>query len=237
MFKSFQKEPFFVIATFVSSDNDVKLLTHNKTNISSIKDLKGHKIGTIKGTSAHFFLDHTLLMNGVNPDDVEIVSIKPEETAQQLMSGSVDVVVSWEPYIYLAKKIMAGHAKVIHHDKMYLETFNLLTNKEKVNDQYTLKKMLRAIKKSVEYINDEPEETRQILSGWLNKDISVIESTWNDFNFDLNLDQSLIITLETEARWALERKLVNEKHIPNYLDFIRPEALRSISQDAVNIIN
>ena len=58
-----------------------------------------------------------------------------------------------------------------------------------------------------------------------------------DYNFNLSLHQSLISTLEAEARWALKRGFIKAEQIPNYLDFILTEPLNSISNDTMTIIH
>ena len=39
--------------------------------VASFADLKGKKISTTKGTTAHVFLDRALRKNGLKPEDVE----------------------------------------------------------------------------------------------------------------------------------------------------------------------
>lgn len=236
MFKSFQHDNFSVVATFVESDNDVKILAHRQSKIVSVKDLSQHRVGTIIGTSAHFFIDHSLLMNGIDPNSVEIVPIKPEQTAESLKSSKVDAVASWEPHIYLAQETLGEDAIIVSHDKLYTETFNLLMNRQFAKNNISIvKKVLLALQKAIEYINNEPEKTQQIIAKRFKKEPGVIQSTWKDYHFELSLHQSLISSIETEARWAVKRNFVKHQVIPNYLKFIFTEPLRSINQDAVSI--
>ena len=39
------------------------------------------------------------------------------------------------------------------------------------------------------------------------------------------LDQTILMSLEDEARWAMREGLTDKKEIPNYLDFIYVDAL------------
>ena len=52
----------------------------------------------------------------------------------------------------------------------------------------------------------------------------------------MSLDQSLILALEDESRWAIKRGLVREMNIPNYLDFIYLDGLTSVKPEAVRIL-
>ena len=59
---------------------------------------------------------------------------------------------------------------------------------------------------------------------------------WDEFNFRLVLDQSIIVSLEDEARWAIREELVDKEEVPNYLDFIYINALEDVKPEAVTII-
>ena len=50
------------------------------------------------------------------------------------------------------------------------------------------------------------------------------------------LDQTILVSLEDEARWAMKERLTDKKEIPNYLDFIFIDALEQAKPEAVTII-
>jgi hypothetical protein len=52
----------------------------------------------------------------------------------------------------------------------------------------------------------------------------------------LVLDQSILVSLEDEARWAMNERLTDKKEIPNYLDFIYVDALEQAKPETVTII-
>jgi len=51
------------------------------------------------------------------------------------------------------------------------------------------------------------------------------------------LDQSLVLALEDEARWAIKNKLTSKTKVPNYLNHIHLDALKSVAPSAVTIIH
>jgi len=237
MFNSFERNDFVVIGTFVESDNDVKILTTKKSGIQTVSDLAGHRIGTIVGTSAHFFIDHTLLMNGVDTQTVEIIKINPEDTSKYLKSGEVDAVVSWEPFIFLGQTELGKSAVTVPHGNMYTETFNLLVMKKFAGkNPRLLEKILKALLQASDFINNNKSKTQQIVARRFNKDLQVIQSTWDDFNFSLSLHQSLLTTLESQGRWALKRDFVKGDKVPNYLNYLMLEPLENVQPSAVTVI-
>ena len=56
-----------------------------------------------------------------------------------------------------------------------------------------------------------------------------------DFIFELSLDQSLVMTLEDEARWAINSKLTDIEEVPNYIDYIDMSALQEVNPEAVSL--
>ncbi len=54
--------------------------------------------------------------------------------------------------------------------------------------------------------------------------------------FALSLDQSLIVAMESEARWMIRNRLTSQKEIPDFLDSIHAGSLDSVKPGAVNLI-
>jgi NitT/TauT family transport system substrate-binding protein len=80
--------------------------------ITSIKDLKGKKIGVEIG-----FVGHLLLLNGLNKyglaeQDVELVNVATNETPQVLASGQVDAIVAWQPNSGQALDMVPGSSRI-----------------------------------------------------------------------------------------------------------------------------
>lgn len=238
MFNSFKRNDFSLFCTFVTSDNDVKILARRESGIKNIGDLKGKKVGTIIGASAHFFLSHTLLMNGVNEKEVDISALKPQESAKVLSENKFDAVVTWEPYAYLAGMALGDKVHLIEHEKVYIETFNAISMNHYANkNQKKLSLVTKALIKATKYINNNPEKTQNIVAKVLAKDLNVIKSTWKDFVFSVGLNQWLLTSMEAEARWAIEQGILKTKEVPNYINFINIEPLKNVAPKKITIYN
>lgn len=55
--------------------------------------------------------------------------------------------------------------------------------------------------------------------------------------YKLSLEKTLLIAMEDEARWHIEKQYTDIKKVPNYLDKIYFDALESVNPGAVNIIH
>ena len=104
------------------------------------------------------------------------------------------------------------------------------------NNPEILKSFLKATEKGEEFIQKNREESIDIVCERLKLDKELTASIWSDFNFELMLDQTILITLEDEARWAIREGLIDKKEIPNYLDFIYMDLLENVKPEAITII-
>jgi len=76
-----------------------QLWVHPDMGINSFADLKGKKISTTAGTTAHVFLDKALRANGVDPkNDVQIVNQRMQDAVTAFISKAVPAVALWVPF-------------------------------------------------------------------------------------------------------------------------------------------
>ncbi|GAB6043409.1 ABC transporter substrate-binding protein [Endothiovibrio diazotrophicus] len=236
MFNSFKRRDFRLFCTFVSSTNDVKLLTRSDSGIDAIEGLAGHRVGTVTGASAHFFLDEVAALSGVDPARLEVIHIAPEETGDALIRGRVDAVAMWEPWIHLARQRFGPAVRLLPHDRPYIETFNALVMEGYARDHpQVLEKVTRALIRAVQRLRAQPQPSIARVAARLKMNPAVVAAVWRDLDFDVTLNQSLLNTMESEARWAIDRKLVDGDTLPNYLDLLYLPALRRVAPEKVGI--
>jgi NitT/TauT family transport system substrate-binding protein len=87
--------------------------------IKSIGDLKGKKISTTAGTTAHVFLDTALRANGVDPKDVEVVNQRMSEAVTSFISGAVPAVALWVPFNIPVREKVPNAKKLVDASAFY----------------------------------------------------------------------------------------------------------------------
>ena len=226
-FQSLHNKKFKILTTFVTSYNDVKLMTKKSSGILKARHLIGKKVGTVIGASSHYFLVKFLIDNNVNPNKIEVVHVKPNAMPKALASGEVDAISVWEPYGYISKSLLKDDLHILPAKKTYRETFNLVSNEKFIiNNEKNAEKIIRALKNASDFIQNKPEKAKRIVYERLKLDGKFVDSIWDDFNFNLKLDQLLITTIEDQAYWLIESKRIKTTLIPKYLDFIDKKYLR-----------
>jgi NitT/TauT family transport system substrate-binding protein len=96
-----------------------QLWVREDMGIKSFADLKGKKISTTTGTTAHVFLDTALRANGIDPKDVDIVNQRMSEAVTSFISGAVPAVALWVPFDITVRDKAKGAKKLVDASAYY----------------------------------------------------------------------------------------------------------------------
>jgi NitT/TauT family transport system substrate-binding protein len=96
-----------------------QLWVREDMGVKTFADLKGKKISTTTGTTAHVFLDNALRANKIAPSDVEIVNQRMSEAVTSFISGAVPAVALWVPFDITVKQKTPGAKKLVDASAYY----------------------------------------------------------------------------------------------------------------------
>ena len=106
---------------------------------------------------------------------------------------------------------------------------------QKIN-QDNVDRFLRAVLRAETYIKSNRANAQEIVANRIGADPFIVRSIWDAFIFEITLDQSILVGLEDEAKWAIDIGAF-KKSAPNYLNFIDFSSLRDQKPEAVNIFH
>lgn len=235
-FQSLNKLSFVTHAMFVQSDNDVKLITRSSDNVKSAMELKGKKVGVTKSTASEYLLSTLLAIEGLTMEDVDLYNYKPKQLAQAFSDNKVDAIVSWEPFVFKLSQSLGQNIKI--HDTKSLSTlsFNLISMSADSQLVEKAKCVIQGLYKAINYIASHPKESKKIVRDELDLGSAFIEWVWPDYIFKLSLNQSLILSIKSQATWAVETQMREFTEIPNSERFVDSRALLQVEPGAVNIL-
>ena len=194
------------------------------------------KIAIFKGTSSEIFLYYFLKTNNLTAEDVASINLRPEEMPIALLRGDIDAYAVWEPFAYNGANLLGNKSLVFSNNKIYPQTFNVVVNTDfALKNPNTLKKFLKALIKAEDFTRKNREESIKLVAESLGMDYQVLNKVWNDYDFSISLDRSLISNLEKDAKWALDSKIFQNTKIPDYRAMIYERPLKEIDPSAVNI--
>ena len=192
-----------IIATISTSSYQIKLVARRSAQIAEVPQIRGKRIGTVLGSSAQYFLDNWLVFNDIDPDSVTIVGLPPERIVSALEGRAVDAVAIWEPLASTAALALAGDAVTFVSPRVYTQHFNLVSARPTIERRDAdIARLLRALQRAQRSIQDEPDKARALLAERLHLAATLTATVMENQDYRLRLDQSLVSTMQGEARWA-----------------------------------
>ena len=161
--KAFQKDNISIIASIGKSDI-VYLVGLTDRGIRNISDLKGKKIGIPRGTVLEFYLGRFLDLHGMSIRDVTLINLPQGQTTDAIAEGSVDAIVTREPYFSQVQKQQANGIiswSVQSNQAVYSV---LICRNDWIKEHPELiRRFLNSLAEAEEYIVQHPAEAKAIL--------------------------------------------------------------------------
>ena len=192
-----------IIATISTSAYQIKLLARRSAGIAEAPQVRGKRIGTVPGSSAQYFLDNWLVYNDIDPGSVTVVGLTPDKIAPALQARDVDAVAIWEPLASSAALAMGGDAVLFASPRVYTQHFNLVAARALLEHRADdVARLLRALLRAQQAIRAEPAAARALLAERLRLPPLLAATAMDNEDYRLRLDQSLVTTMQSQARWA-----------------------------------
>jgi ABC-type nitrate/sulfonate/bicarbonate transport system substrate-binding protein len=236
MFSVLKGETIFVIANIEASTMNNGIVARRDAGISTPGDLLGKRIAFTPGTTSDFYLDSLLTANGLTRKQIHPVALKPDEMEAAILAKVVDAISIWNYPLTQIKRKLGPNGLTFYDREIYTETFNIAARQDFVRkNPETVKRFLRALIKAESFVAKDPDEAQAIMSSATKIDKDVIREIWSSFHYHVGFDQTLLITLEDETRWAMKNRLTDNAAMPNYLEFIYLDGLAAVKPEAIKM--
>lgn len=227
------KQPIAFLARMEYSD--LKTLVAADAKIGSFADLKGKKIGYTAGTGGEVYTMTLLKKAGLKPSDVSLTNLPPQGMVAAMAAGSIDALNTWEPHISNGLKALGSKAKLIDTKGVYSETFNIVVMQDWLaKNPATADKFLSAAIDAEGWMKANKAEAIKIVAEAVSMKEDELAGIWDEYVFDLVLDDKQLAVLKAHAEWRLE----SGNHPPNatmpdFSKVIFPDPLRRVAKDRV----
>ena len=195
-----------IVATISASAYQIKLVARRSAQIMEAPQIRGKRVGTVLGSSAQYFLDNWLIFNDIDPTTVTVVGLPPDKLVGALQAHALDAIAIWEPIAALAATALAGDAVTFASPRVYTQHFNLVAARPTLERRDAdVARLLRALLRAERAIRAEPDVARSLLADRLHLAPVLAAAMMQSQDYRVRLDQSLVTTMQSEARWAVRR--------------------------------
>lgn len=239
----------FAMVSRMATDNKIRIIAslaeahvsqvvaRKDKGISVPSDLRGKKIALTKGTQSEYDLGVYLTRNGISLSEIAIVNSTPDEVFAALQQGTVDAVVIWEPFVKNLVDTLGSNQIHWSADNGTPLYWLLASTDMYVRDHKdTVTRVIRSLHQAEMYWKQYPSESKELMIKRTGITAEYAEYIFPKVNIKLALPQALLIVFENETQWMIQQKLNNVAKVPNYLDFIYLDALKTIKPESVSII-
>lgn len=238
VFAAIREQPVTVIATILVAEKDYGIVARRDRGIATPAELKGRRIGVTVNTSGHFVLDAFLNRQKLTTGDVEVRDFKPEELAGAMARGDIDAASTWEPYLNGLREQLGDNGAAFSVADVYDSLYNLSGSRDYVvKHPVAIRKVLRALIRGGRYCKESPQAASEIVAANIEADAATLRALWPSYRFGVRLDQSLLLALEDQTRWAMKNGLAEGARMPNYLNHMYMDGLEAVAPAVVTMMH
>ncbi|MTV36247.1 ABC transporter substrate-binding protein [Duganella radicis] len=236
-FAALSGTPVQVVGTIFRTSQDHGVVARRDHGIRRAADLKGKLIGVTLTTSGHFALEVFLNRLRLDSDDVQLRNYAPDRLLAALEAGEVDAVSAWDPFLSLIEQRLGAQALRFSGKEIYESIYNMVAPTAYLRQHpQTAIRLLRALAQGERYCREHPAEASAFLKQLTPEGRAAMLAAWPSHHFGLELDQSLLLVLEDQSRWAIKQGLSSARGVPNFLDYIYLDAMKAVDPAEVTVI-
>jgi ABC-type nitrate/sulfonate/bicarbonate transport system substrate-binding protein len=183
----------------VAAENDAfgaeGLVARNDSGIKMLTDLRGKKVATKRGSSAHTALLTGLQIAGLKEGDIQLVDLDVTALLPAFRKGDIQAAWYWEPWMGLLKR---ENGRVVATDgDIKLPSGIVWVARENWLQQNpdAMQRLLRVLDKAALLIREQPEKMAKAISKRLELD-----------------EEHVLEVLTKEAKWPTNKESVAESY-------------------------
>ena len=138
-----------------------------RDDIKTIADLKGKRVATTAGTTAHVFLSNALKANNLAATDIELLNQRMPDAVTSFISGAVPAVALWVPFNITVRDKVPGARKLVDASAYYPQAAIMsgwaTTAEYHAKSRDTLVRLIKAWAAGNEYLTGKTDEALEVL--------------------------------------------------------------------------
>lgn len=225
-----------ILACLVHSTQLNQIVALTGESIASPPDLQGRRVALVKGTNAEFLWWLFAFLHGFDPMSVELLDMPIDVIPDALANGDIDAAVIWEPWTSRLQQRLGAGLQSFHGGDVYTAKWVIVTTRRNAVERPDLaRNILSAYQDAINLVGREPEQAIRIYSQRTGESEEILRVHWQELDYDLNLDWSIITALQLQLEWARRVGYQTAANEVNILSLIEAAPLLAVEPGAVGI--
>ncbi|MDB5489944.1 MAG: transporter substrate-binding protein [Reyranella sp.] len=222
-------EPVVVVGAL--SNKGMGIVSKAGSDVKTVKDLKGKRVGIWPGSTQEVFVMERLRMEGMSIKDITPVRVPFGEMPAMLTRGDIDAYVGAEPGPALS--ITSGNGQLVEYPySTAMGGLNMIfaTNEETVaKDPELIRTMLKIHRQAVEFMSANKPAVVDMTVQKLGANRAAVEQALGADNVEYvwKLDDKVQGQVKTYAQHMLELKQI--RALPKFETFLNPKFSNEIA--------
>jgi NitT/TauT family transport system substrate-binding protein len=227
-----------VLAGISQGRRDLAVVVQSDVGIKQIQDLRGKSVGVTMGTNMPYFLDAMLQTHGVPSDKVNLTDLRTDALISAFKAGQIDAAVMFQPFRAKVEAEMGDRIKVFYGEDVYASRFMLVGKPSYIDGHpQEVRRVLGALIAANLAMLVDPVEARRAVGRAVKIDDAVMAKLFEPEDYAVSLDQAMLLALDDQTRWAMQKGLVAPGPMPNYLNAMKYQHLKAVLPTAVTVVH
>lgn len=177
-----------------------------------LEDLVGKRVGLALASNEEEYLRDVLARANIPVDKVQIVNVPPQDHVPTMRAGSVDAMVTWEPYGTMILDQIPGATLVKRGGGYMGYSLWMGSSADYVNkNSAVVQKLVDAMAESEWYIRQHPKEAAEISTHWIEGlDAKSALKAVSYMNFDPRFGKNIIEAADLEQDYLLKNNRIKQ---------------------------
>ena len=219
-------EPVVVIGT--QCNKGMAVVAGKDSGITSIKELKGKKVGILPGSTQEVVILDRLKQEGMTIKDIQSVRLSFSEMATALERGDIDAYVGAEPGPAIS--VSRGAGKIVEYPYgTPTGSLNMVIGAHAdtvTNDAVLIKQFLQMHRKATEYANANRVAFVEMAVQKLGLPVKTVELAAPNIELTWRIDDEWVTRAKYYGSQMLDKKQIRQ--LPDYTRFINTSFVRSL---------
>lgn len=190
-----------------------------KSGIKTPKDMEGKKIGMATGSGVLMAIKAMCEEYDVDFDSLEFVNLQPADQISAIESGDIDVMACWQPWVGKAeaaggKILFSGMHNYFEEETKDVNWLNFYSTVQVTDDFLAsnpedCKKILKAMAKATDYINENTEDAAKIIAEVIGQDEDEVLTIMKQNYYSMEYGEKFNNACTQMADFMLEQKSID----------------------------